>query len=74
MPYRPFLAWNATGGILWGAVVVTGGYLAGESYHRVEAAVGRDGALVVAGLGVVAFVIWRIRQHRTDIEHDSDNP
>lgn len=44
MPYRTFLAWNATGGILWGAVVVPGGYLAGESYHRVEAAFGRDGA------------------------------
>lgn len=66
MPYRTFLAWNATGGILWGAVVVTAGYLAGASYTRVEGAIGRDGALIVAGLIVVALVIWRIREHRKE--------
>jgi membrane protein DedA with SNARE-associated domain len=30
MPYRRFLAFNAAGGIVWGAVVVTLGYLAGN--------------------------------------------
>jgi membrane-associated protein len=64
MPYRKFLAWNATGGILWGCVVVTAGYLAGASYARVEGAIGRDGALVAAGLAVVAVAIWRVREHR----------
>jgi membrane protein DedA with SNARE-associated domain len=64
MPYPKFLAWNATGGVLWGAVVVTAGYLAGASYARVEGAIGRDGALVVAGLVIVAVVIWRVREHR----------
>lgn len=33
MPYPKFLAWNARGGILWGSVVVTAGYLAGASYQ-----------------------------------------
>lgn len=64
MPYPKFLAWNATGGVLWGAVVVAAGYLAGASYARVEGAIGRDGALVVAALLIVAVVVWRVREHR----------
>ena len=44
MPYRTFLRFNAVGGLIWGVVVVTAGYLAGSSYARIEQAVGRDGA------------------------------
>ena len=66
MPYRKFLLFNATGGAVWGAVVVTVGYLAGASYQAVEKAIGRDGALVVAGIVVVAFVVWQVRRHRGD--------
>jgi membrane-associated protein len=64
MPYRTFLLFNAIGGALWGAVVVTVGYLAGASYAAVEKAVGRDAALVVAGIVVVALVVWQVRKRR----------
>lgn len=72
MPYPKFLAWNATGGILWGGVVVTAGYLAGASYSRVESTFGRDGALVGSGIAVLGFVAWRIREHtRAQVDSDS---
>jgi membrane protein DedA with SNARE-associated domain len=64
MPYRTFIVWNATGGLLWGTAVVLAGYLAGASYARVEQAIGRDGALVALAVAVVAFVVWRVRRHR----------
>jgi membrane protein DedA with SNARE-associated domain len=64
MPYRRFLAFNAAGGIVWGAVVVTLGYLAGNSYARIEKTVGRTAALVVLGLVVIGVIAWRVREHR----------
>jgi membrane-associated protein len=66
MPYPRFLVFNAAGGILWGAVVVTAGFLAGHSYAKVEATLGRTAALIVAGIAVLAIVIWQIRKHRTE--------
>lgn len=65
MPYRTFLAFNALGGTLWGVGFVLLGYLAGSSYAKVEAAVGRDSAVMVAVVAVVAFVVWQVRRHRT---------
>ena len=64
MRYPRFLAFNAAGGIVWGAGVVLLGYLAGNSYAAVERTVGRDVALAVAGIVVVALVVWQIRAHR----------
>jgi membrane-associated protein len=68
MPYPKFLAFNAAGGIVWGAVVVTAGYLAGRSYAQVEATMGRVAALVIAGVVVVVVVVWQIRKHRSEVE------
>jgi membrane protein DedA with SNARE-associated domain len=62
MHYRRFLTFNAIGGALWGAVVVTLGYVAGASYQKVEKAVGRDGAIAVAAIAVLAFVVWEVRK------------
>jgi membrane-associated protein len=66
MPYPKFLAWNAAGGITWGATVVLLGYAAGASYARVEKTFGRDAAAVVLAVVIVAVVIWRIRRHRAE--------
>jgi membrane protein DedA with SNARE-associated domain len=66
MRYPQFLAWNAAGGIAWGAAVVLLGYAAGASYAQVEEVVGRDAAAVVALLLLIAVVIWRIRRHRAE--------
>lgn len=64
MPYPRFLAFNATGGLAWGVTVVLLGYAAGASYARVEQSLGRDAALVVLAIVVVAVVVWRVRSHR----------
>ena len=65
MPYRRFLPWNAAGGLVWGTAFVLLGYLAGNSYEAVARTVGRDAALVVGALVVVALVVWRVREHRS---------
>jgi membrane-associated protein len=66
MRYRRFLAFNAAGGIVWGAWVVLLGYLAGNSYAAVDRTVGRAVALAVAGLVIVALVVWRVRADRAE--------
>ena len=66
MPYPTFLAWNAAGGISWGATVVLLGYAAGASYARVENTFGRDAAVVVLTIVIVAVAIRRLRGHRAD--------
>ncbi|GAA1560655.1 DedA family protein [Kribbella lupini] len=63
MRYRTFLAFNAAGGLVWGAGVVLLGYLAGNSYAAVEKTFGRAIALVVLGLVLIALVGWRVRRH-----------
>jgi membrane-associated protein len=66
MPYPRFLAFNATGGLLWGIAVVAIGYLAGNSYAKVEQTFGRTAGVVVVALLVVGFVVWRVREHRKE--------
>lgn len=68
MRYPTFLVFNATGGILWGSLAVSVGYLAGASYATVEKAVGRDAAIVVAVIVVVVIVVWRVRRGRSERE------
>ncbi len=64
MPYRRFLAFNAAGGIAWGVTVVLVGYLAGESYARIEKLVGRGAAVVIAAVVVAGVVFWQVRRRR----------
>jgi membrane protein DedA with SNARE-associated domain len=66
MRYPKFLAFNAAGGIAWGATVVLLGYAAGASYRQVEKSLGPAAALVVLGVVIVAVVVWRVRRHRRD--------
>jgi membrane-associated protein len=63
MRYRTFLGFNAAGGITWGVGCVVLGYLAGNSYQRVERVAGRAVAVVVAVLIIVALIAWRVRKH-----------
>jgi membrane-associated protein len=64
MRYPKFLAWNALGGLAWGATVVLVGYVAGASYKRVEQSLGRGAAIAVLAVVVIAVVVWRVRRHR----------
>jgi membrane protein DedA with SNARE-associated domain/membrane-associated phospholipid phosphatase len=59
--YPSFLAYNVAGGALWGAGFAVLGYLAGESYPRVERVAGRVG-LGLLGLVVLGLVLSRLLQ------------
>ncbi|MCW2855951.1 MAG: putative rane protein [Marmoricola sp.] len=64
MSYRRFLAWNAAGGIVWGSAFVSIGYLAGESYHRIESLAGRGLAIGLAVIVVAGLIVWRVRSEK----------
>lgn len=68
MRYWKFLAYNATGGIVWGVAVVLVGYLAGASWravgHWIGTAGGIVGGLVVLVLLLAWFWRWLIRHRR----------
>jgi membrane-associated protein len=64
MRYRTFLVFNAAGGIAWGVVSVTLGYVAGASYKMIEAAFGTAAAIVVAALALAALIVWQVRRRR----------
>ena len=66
MKYRVFLPWNAAGGIAWGTTAVVAGYLAGQSYHRVEKWLGQGAAVVVAVIVLAAIAVWAVRRHRKE--------
>jgi membrane protein DedA with SNARE-associated domain len=66
MPYRTFLPYNAVGGVVWGVGFVLLGYLAGTSFHAVEATVGRGLAVVVTAVVAVALVVWLVRRRRLE--------
>lgn len=74
MPYRRFLAWNAIGGLVWGTTFVMLGYLAGNSYHRVEKLVGRGFAVVAAVIVIALVVTWRIRSDRRGKQESPEAP
>ena len=66
MRYRRFLAFNAAGGLVWGAGCVVAGYVAGSSYQKVAHWLGTGGA-VGAVVVVVAFLVaWHVRRRRSD--------
>jgi membrane protein DedA with SNARE-associated domain len=71
MRYPKFLAYNAAGGLAWGAAVVLLGYAAGASYARVEKAFGRDAAFIVLAIAIVAVAVWRVRKHRAERRTDA---
>lgn len=66
MKYRVFLPWNAAGGIAWGTTAVVAGYLAGESYHRVEKWLGQGAAVVVGVIVLAVIAVWAVRRHRKE--------
>jgi membrane-associated protein len=66
MPYRRFLVANAAGGIVWGVATVLLGYLAGNSYQRVEQAFGRGAAIAIAAVVLLAIGAWALRRRRSE--------
>ncbi|HEV7656264.1 MAG TPA: DedA family protein [Mycobacteriales bacterium] len=66
MPYRRFLIANAAGGIVWGVATVLLGYLAGNSYERVEKTFGRGAAIVLAVVVIALVAAWVVRRRRSE--------
>jgi len=64
--WKPFLFFNAAGAMVWATVMGLGGYLFGDSIHRVSGALG-IAALVIAGIGILGFT-YIIRQQEKRIE------
>jgi len=65
MPYRRFLLYNASGGVVWGAGVVVLGYLAGTSYQRVQGSLGEVGAALLVLFAAVGLVVWHRSRRRS---------
>jgi membrane protein DedA with SNARE-associated domain len=64
MHYPRFLAFNAAGGLAWGAGFVLLGYLAGNSYEAVAKTAGRDITAVVVVVVIIVAVVWHARTAR----------
>jgi membrane-associated protein len=65
MPYKRFLVFNVIGGVAWAAAFTLAGYVAGESYARVEAATGW-GSWILGGVLVVWIASrFAMRRRRT---------
>jgi membrane protein DedA with SNARE-associated domain len=70
MPYRVFLPFNAAGGLVWGVGFTLLGYFAGTAYKKVERTAGTAVAIAVAGVVVVALVVWEVRRRRRHAEQE----
>lgn len=58
--WRHFLAFNCAGGIVWALVFGTGGYVFGDSIHRIAGPVG----LIALALAIGGMVLsWRFFRH-----------
>lgn len=64
MHYPRFLAFNAAGGLVWGAGFVLLGFFAGNSYDAVAKAAGQDITAVIVVLGIAGLIIWHLRRSR----------
>jgi membrane protein DedA with SNARE-associated domain len=66
--WKPFLFFNAAGAIVWATTMGLGGYLFGDSIHRVSGALG-IAALVIAVIGIFAFIyIMRRQEKRIELQ------
>ncbi|MCA6109305.1 DedA family protein [Bradyrhizobium cenepequi] len=62
-PPMRFLLFNALGGITWAIAVGTGGFVLGQSFHRLAGPF-RLSTVVAAAIGL--FLIWRYYKHHEE--------
>ena len=66
MPWRPFLLFNAAGGIVWATFFGTGAYVLGAAMHRTSGPVG-IGLAVLAAAGAIGGIIF-VRHHEKGLQ------
>jgi membrane-associated protein len=64
MPYRRFATYNVLGALLWGSVVVTAGFLAGNSWQRVGHVISGVGLGITVTVVVALVVTMKMRARR----------
>ena len=70
MPWRPFLFFNALGGILWATLYGLGGYFLGDNIHRLVGPLGP--VTVILGLLVtLAFLVF-VRRNEQRLEEEAE--
>ena len=65
MPWRPFLVWNALGGIIWATIYGTLGYVFGNNLPllgRVVHTIGIVGTVIAVVFILAIIVVWRRRR------------
>lgn len=70
MHWRRFLAYNASGGILWAALYGFGAYVLGSSVHKVSTVVTIAGAVIA--VAATAAIITYLRRHMKILEQRAE--
>jgi membrane protein DedA with SNARE-associated domain len=71
MPWRVFLVYNATGGIVWAIIYGTLGFVAGRFFHdnfghveSIASTISWAGAIIIAAAIIGLFVFFRLRRRK----------
>jgi membrane protein DedA with SNARE-associated domain len=71
MPWRPFLLFNALGGIIWATLYGLGGYFLGDNIHRLAVPLGP----ITVALGLLitlAFLVF-VRRNEQRLEEEAEH-
>jgi membrane protein DedA with SNARE-associated domain len=68
MPWKSFLFWNATGGIVWATAVGVLAYAFGHAAERAIETAGLVGLVAAVVLGIVVWIVIRRRTHRPIVD------
>jgi membrane protein DedA with SNARE-associated domain len=70
MPWKPFLLFNALGGILWATFYGLAGYFLGDAVHKLTRPVGTI-TIILAILIIIAFVFF-LRRNESRLEDEAE--
>jgi membrane protein DedA with SNARE-associated domain len=74
MPWRRFLLFNATGGIVWASLFGVGGYVLGDNIHRIAGPAGTVALVLAVVLLAVGLFLVRRNEHRLQEEAERALP
>lgn len=74
MPWPRFLIFNAAGGIMWATIFGLGGYILGNSVHRLAGPFGAVAAVLAAIVIVVSLIVVRRNEKRLEDEAERALP